>query len=62
VVDALRRALERTGLRSVGRVALVVPDSVARVTLLTFDKLPPKASDLDQLIRWQLKKATPFPI
>ena len=62
VADALRRALERTGLRSVGRVAMVVPDSVARVSLLTFEKLPPKAADLDQLVRWQLKKATPFPI
>jgi type IV pilus assembly protein PilM len=62
VEDALRRALERTGLRSVGRVALVVPDSVARVTLLTFEKLPPKPADLDHLIRWQLKKATPFPL
>lgn len=62
VVDALKRALERTGLRSASRVALVVPDSVARVTLLTFEKLPAKAAELDQLIRWQLKKATPFPI
>jgi type IV pilus assembly protein PilM len=62
VVDALKRALDRTGLRSVGRVALVVPDSIARVSLLTFEKLPPKASDIDQLIRWQLKKATPYPI
>ncbi len=62
VTDALRRALERTGLRSASRVALVIPDSVARVSLLTFEKLPPRASDLDQLVRWQLKKATPFPI
>lgn len=62
VVDALRRALDRTGLRSASRVALVLPDSVARVTLLTFEKLPPKAAELEQLIRWQLKKAMPFPI
>ena len=62
VADALRRALDRSGLRSTTRAALVVPDSIARVSLLTFEKLPPKTSELDQLIRWQVKKSTPFPI
>lgn len=62
VASALGRALDRAGLKSTRRAALVVPDSVARVTLLTLDQLPPRQSDLDQLIRWQLKKATPFPI
>ena len=62
VADALRQALNRAGIRSATRAALVVPDSVARVSLLHFDQLPGKAADLDQLIRWQLKKATPFPI
>jgi Tfp pilus assembly PilM family ATPase len=49
-------------LRSARRAALVVPDSVARVSLLTFEQLPAKPADLDQLVRWQLKKTTPFPI
>ena len=62
VVDGLKRALDRAGLRSTRRAALVVPDSVARVSLLNFDQLPAKPSDLDQLIRWQLKKTTPFPV
>jgi len=39
-----------------------VPDTVARVSLLPFQQLPPRAADVDQLIRWQLKKSTPFPI
>jgi Tfp pilus assembly PilM family ATPase len=62
VADALRRALDKAGIRGASRTALVVPDSVARVSLLHFAELPAKASDLDQLIRWQLRKATPFPI
>src|SRR5262245_31135190 len=62
VTAAVRQALGRAGIRSVARAALVVPDSVARVSLLHFEQLPAKSSDLDQLIRWQLKKATPFPI
>jgi Tfp pilus assembly PilM family ATPase len=62
VVDALKRALERAGVRNTKRAALIVPDSVARVSLLTFEQLPAKAHDVEQLIRWQLKKSTPYPI
>jgi Tfp pilus assembly PilM family ATPase len=59
---ALGRALDRAALGSTRRAALVVPDSIARVSLLSFDQLPTRASDLDQLVRWQIKKGTPFPI
>jgi len=62
VADALRRALDKAGIRGAGRAALVVPDSIARVSLLHFEQLPAKAADLEQLIRWQIRKATPFPI
>ena len=62
VADPLKRALDRAGLRSARRAALLVPDGAARISLLTFEKVPAKAADFDQLVRWQLKKATPFPI
>jgi len=62
VADALKRALDRAGLRAERRAALVVPDAIARVSLLTFQQVPAKAADLDQLIRWQMKKGTPFPL
>ncbi len=42
--------------------ALVVPDSVAKVSLVRFEKVPPRAEDLDQLIRWQVRKSAPFRI
>ena len=42
------------------RVSLVLPDSVGKVSLLRFDKVPPKAMDLDQLVRWQVRKSAPF--
>ncbi len=42
------------------RVALVVPDSAAKVSLLRFDKVPARAADLDQLVRWQARKTAPF--
>ena len=62
VIDALRRALERAGLTGTRRAALVIPDSAARVSLLSFETLPARAAELDALIRWQLRKAMPFPI
>jgi Tfp pilus assembly PilM family ATPase len=62
VAAALRQALDKAGLRSPGRAALIVPDSTTRVSLVTLEQVPARASDLDKLIRWQMKKATPFPI
>jgi type IV pilus assembly protein PilM len=62
VADALKRALAQAGLASARRAALVIPDSVARVSLLPFERLPERPADLEQLVRWQLRKATPFPL
>ena len=58
---ALRQAFERMGVRP-KRVALAIPDSVAKVSLLRFEKVPQRTSDLDELIRWQIRKAAPFRI
>ncbi len=44
------------------RVALVVPDSAAKVSLMTFEQIPARAADLDQLVRWQARKTAPFRI
>ena len=41
-------------------MALVLPDTTAKVSLIRFEKVPAKAQDLDQLIRWQVRKAAPF--
>jgi Tfp pilus assembly PilM family ATPase len=59
--EALGRAMERSALRS-GRVALVVPDAVARVSLVPFESVPERPGELEQLIRWQVRKSVPFPI
>ncbi len=44
------------------RVALVVPDSIAKVSLVRLEKPPGRADDLDQLVRWHVRKAAPFRI
>ncbi|PYR72989.1 MAG: hypothetical protein DMF86_21825 [Acidobacteria bacterium] len=59
VAGALRSVLERLGAR-IRRVALVVPDTSAKVSLVRFEKIPARAQDLDRLIRWQVRKAAPF--
>ena len=59
VVEALRRALDRAGIKP-KRVALAIPDGVAKVSLLRFEKVPDRSRDLDELIRWQVKKSAPF--
>jgi Tfp pilus assembly PilM family ATPase len=61
VAGALRTALERAGVRP-RRAALVIPDLAAKVSLVRFDTVPGRREDLDQLVRWQVKKASPFPI
>jgi type IV pilus assembly protein PilM len=58
VADAIARAVERAGGH--GRAALVVPDTVAKVSLLRFEQVPSRAADFLELIRWQVRKSVPF--
>jgi len=44
------------------RIALILPDSVAKVSIVRFEKVPAKPQELDQLIKWQMRKAAPFRI
>ena len=58
VTAALGRALARVG--GARHVALVVPDAVAKVSLVRFDQVPAKAADLDAMLRWNIRKSLPF--
>ncbi|HZP47986.1 MAG TPA: pilus assembly protein PilM [Vicinamibacterales bacterium] len=60
VATALARVLDKVGRPR--RIGLLIPDQVARVSIVRFEKVPGRAHDLEQLIRWQVKKAAPFPI
>jgi len=61
VQAALGRCFETLGIRP-RRVGLVVPDPVAKVSLVRFEQVPARAQDLAQLVRWQVRKAAPFRI
>lgn len=60
VVRALTRVLEAIGRPR--RIGLVVPDPVAKISMVKFQHVPAKAGELDQLVRWQIKKTSPFPL
>jgi Tfp pilus assembly PilM family ATPase len=61
VTAALRRVIERLGTRP-RRVALVIPDTAVKVSLVRFERIPPRRDDLEQLVRWQVRKSAPFPV
>ena len=61
VGQAVARVLAEIGGRA-QRAALVVPDTVAKVSLLRFEKVPAKTADLLEIVRWQVRKSAPFPI
>ncbi len=58
---AIRTVLDRLSSRP-KRIALVLADTVGKLSLIRFEKVPAKVQDLDQLIRWQVRKAAPFKI
>jgi Tfp pilus assembly PilM family ATPase len=61
LIGALGRVFDRLGGRP-RRIGLVIPDPVAKVSLVRFEQLPARRHDLDQLVRWQVRKAAPFPV
>jgi len=61
LAQALTRLWDRLGSRP-KRVALVIPDGVAKVSFIRFQQVPARSSDLDEMIKFQIKKGTPFQI
>lgn len=61
VGQAITRVLEGLG-RSGGRAALIVPDTTAKISLVRFEKIPPRAAELQEMLRWQVRKSAPFPL
>jgi len=59
VADALNEVLASYKQRPT-RISLVLPDTIAKVTLLSFETVPDHETDLAALIRLKLQKSTPF--
>jgi Tfp pilus assembly PilM family ATPase len=56
---ALARVLDAMGRP--GRVGLLVPDAIAKVSFVHLERVPERRDELDQLVRWHVRKAVPFP-
>jgi type IV pilus assembly protein PilM len=60
VAGALTRVLDQIGRPS--RIGLVLGDPVAKVSIVRLQQVPSRAADLEQVIRWQVRKSAPFPL
>jgi hypothetical protein len=61
--QAVRGALERAGILGGARVALVLPDTAARVTLVPAVEVPTrKPAEMDEMLRFRLRKSIPFEV
>lgn len=60
VVEAAKRVLGQIGRPR--RIGLVLGDPVAKISLVKLQQVPARATDLEQIIRWQVRKTAPFPI
>ncbi|UWZ83047.1 type IV pilus biogenesis protein PilM [Occallatibacter riparius] len=62
VVETLRSAIDQVSPRN-HNVTLIVPDTAARVFVLDFDTLPPKAPEVVYpVLRFRLRKMVPFEV
>jgi len=59
LVDRLRELFEASGTRP-GRLSLVLPDNLAKISLLHLPERPPSRRELDELIRAKMRRAVPF--
>lgn len=61
--DTLRAAAERVGLLAGARVALVLPDPVARVSLVPAAEVKARSrKELEELLRFRIRKSLPFDV
>jgi hypothetical protein len=60
--QALRAVLERAGILGGGRATLVLPDPVARVALVPASEVKGNRAQMDELVRFRLRKAVPFEV
>jgi hypothetical protein len=59
VADAIDDALGRLPRRP-RRIALLLPDNAAKVSLVRLAQVPARAAELQEMLRWQVRKSVPF--
>ena len=61
VADAVDDVLGRLPRRP-RRVALLLPDGAVKVSLVRFAAAPARAAELDEMIRWRVRRTVPFDV
>ncbi len=59
VAGRMRELFERSGTRP-GKVSLVLPDNLAKVSLMTFPERPASRRQLGEILRFKLRRSVPF--
>ncbi len=60
VLAALGTALRLAGAERAGRLSVALPDTVARVFLVSLAELPASRRQAVEVLRWHLRKSVPF--
>ena len=60
-VGLMENLVQRVGMKA-GGINVALPDHVSRVSILEFDSLQGKKTEVDQMLRWRLKKLLPFDV
>jgi Tfp pilus assembly PilM family ATPase len=60
--QAIARVLGQLGAGTPSRISLVIPDTAAKVSLLKLEKVPSRSADLQEIVKWQVRKTSPFPM
>jgi hypothetical protein len=59
LTSRFQEMFELTGTRP-GRISLVLPDNLAKISLITLPERPPSARQLSELVRSKMRRAVPF--
>jgi type IV pilus assembly protein PilM len=59
LAESLQKLFESCGVRP-GKVALVLPDNLAKLSLLTLPERPPSRRQLEEVIRFKTRRGVPF--
>ena len=54
-------SIQKEGVKT-RAISIVLPDHLARVSLLTFEELPRTRREVLDLVKWKMKKAVPFKV
>jgi hypothetical protein len=57
--ETIRDLLEKSGVRP-GKISLVLPDNLAKLSLLTLPERPPSRRQLEEVIRFKMRRGVPF--